>query len=494
MTGAHPGASADVEPVVARSSVAGEWVGGDGAEFASVNPARPDEVVARGRSLGEAAVVRAIDAAADAFSSWRKVSLHDRAALLVRTAEILERRKDELAIELTREEGKLLAESTAEVQRAADTFRYNASLANNPTGTTFASLRATEHIWSMRQPLGVVSVITPWNIPMAIPSWKLAPALLCGNTVVWKPSEIVPLISQRLMEALLEAGLPEGVCNLALADNRNAGPLLSHPAIRACSFTGSTAVGKYLIAEGARHGVKVQAEMGGLNSAIVLADADVDWAVKQVVSAAMLQTGQRCTATGRALVARPVYDHFLTAVVERSDALVVGDGLDSSSHLGPAATAEARDKVVAAVEAAGARGASRLTSTLRTDGHGFFVRPTVLSDVRPEDPVFRDEVFGPVLSVTPFDSVEDGLALANAGNYGLAGAVFTSDIRTILSAVDEFDVGILHINSETCGGDPHVPFGGMKDSGTSQREMGTAALDFFSETKTIYLRPSPVEI
>jgi aldehyde dehydrogenase (NAD+) len=344
----------------------------------------------------------------------------------------------------------------------------------------------------MRQPLGTVSVITPWNIPITIPAWKIAPALLCGNTVVWKPSGIVPLISQRLMEILLEAGLPEGVCNLVLAESRDTGPLLAHPAVRACSFTGSTAVGKQLIVAGARHGVKVQAEMGGVNSAIVLSDADLDWAVSQVVSSAMLQTGQRCTATGRALVARPVFDQFLNGVVERSDALVVGNGLDSSSNLGPAASADARDQVLAAVQAAGTRGVAQLTRSItRTHDGGFFVRPTVLSEVRPEDPVFLEEVFGPVISVVPIDSVEEGLTLANAGNYGLSGAVFTSNIRTILSAIDEFDVGMLHINSETCGGDPHVPFGGMKDSGTSQREMGTAALDFFTETKTIYLRASP---
>jgi aldehyde dehydrogenase (NAD+) len=480
-----------MEPVQVRSHVAGDWIGGSGTEFVSLNPARPDEVVARGRNADEVDVVLAIEAASHARRAWRGLTIHARAAILDRVAAIIEQRKPELAVELTREQGKILADSTAEVQRAADMFRYYATLANNPTGTTFASLRESEHIWSVRQPLGVVSIITPWNIPIAIPAWKIAPALLCGNTVVWKPSELVPLISQRLMEIMIEAGLPAGVCNIVHTTPSAAAPLVAHPSIRACSFTGSTPVGQYLIAEGARHGVKVQAEMGGVNSALVLADADFDWAVKQVVSSAMLQTGQRCTATARALVARPIYDRFLESVVERSEALVVGDGLDKSSNLGPAASADARDKVAAAVTAARASGANQLTRNYENSDGGFFVRPTVLSDVRPTDDIFLDEVFGPVLSILPVDSVEEGLTLVNAGSYGLAGAVFTSDIRTMFAAIDEFEVGMLHINSETCGADPHAPFGGTKDSGTSHREMGAVALEFFSETKTVYMRPSP---
>ncbi|MDQ4113759.1 MAG: aldehyde dehydrogenase family protein [Actinomycetota bacterium] len=478
--------------MIVRSNLAGEWVEGDGRGFVSLNPARPDEVVAEGRRIGATDVERAVDAAAEAFKIWRKVPIHERAAILVCTADIIESRRSELAVELTREQGKTRRDATGEVQRTADTFRYNATLANNPTGSTFASLRATEHIWTLRQPLGVVSLITPWNLPMAIQSWKLAPALLCGNTVVWKPAAIVPLVSQRLMDAMLEAGLPAGVCNLVLADSRDTTPMLAHPAVRAASFTGSTEVGKHLIAEGARYGVKVQAEMGGMNSAIVSADADLDWAVAQVASSAMLQTGQRCTATGRAIVARPLLDEFVSRVVERADAMRVGDGLQNDPDLGPAASADARDQVLATVEAAGTRGVAELTSSTEgIEDDGYFVRPTVLVDVRPDDPVFLDEVFGPVLSVVRFDAIEEGVALANAGDYGLVGAVFTNDIGAIVSAVEDFEVGMLHINSETCGGDPHVPFGGMKDSGTSQREMGQVALDFFSETKSIYLRPSP---
>jgi len=232
-----------METIAVRSHIAGDWIDGDANELESLNPARPEEIVAAGRGVDESAVNGAIDAAQAAFPAWRKLTIHARAAVLDRVGDLIERRKHDLAVDLTREQGKILTDSTNEVQRAADLFRYYATLANHPTGTTFAALRATEHVWSKRQPLGVVSLITPWNIPITIPSWKIAPALLLGNTVVWKPSELVPLISLRLMEILVEAGVPAGVCNLVLADPKSAAPLLAHPAVRACSFTGSTAVG-----------------------------------------------------------------------------------------------------------------------------------------------------------------------------------------------------------------------------------------------------------
>jgi aldehyde dehydrogenase (NAD+) len=238
--------------------------------------------------------------------------------------------------------------------------------------------------------------------------------------------------------------------------------------------------------------VKVQAEMGGKNSAIVLADTDVDWAVDQIISAAMLQSGQRCTATSRALVSRDVFDEVLTLLVARAEELVVGDGLDPASDLGPVVSRARRDEILDYVAVATASGASLLTSSPDAQhGGGFFVRPTVLSDVEPDAAIFREEVFGPVLAVVPFDDPEEALALANHGDYGLAGAMFTNDLRQAMAAIDRFEVGVLHINSESCGADPHVPFGGIKDSGTSQREMGTTALDFFSETKTVYFRPGP---
>jgi aldehyde dehydrogenase (NAD+) len=479
-----------METLEIRSNIGGDWVSGDGPEVADVNPAHPDQTVGTVRPLSETAVRGAIGAASDAFKTWRSTSLHERGAILARTADLLEERKAELAADLTREQGKTLGNSAGEVQRAADVFRYNASLANLSTGEVFASPRAGEQILSLRVPLGPVSLITPWNIPMAIPSWKLAPALLCGNTVVWKPAGLVPLTAQRLMETMLDAGLPAGVCNLVHAGTAAARPLLTDPAVRACSFTGSTPVGKQLIALGAEHGIKVQAEMGGKNSAIVLGDADVDWAVDQILSAAMLQSGQRCTATSRTMVDSSLFDQIATRLSEASDELVVGDGLDESTDIGPVASGDRRREILEYIDGAETAGAERLTRAPGdAERDGYFVRPTVLTAVGREDPIFVEEVFGPVLAVVPFDDVEEGLDLANQGDFGLAGSVFTKDIGRIMDYVERFDVGVLHVNSESCGADPHVPFGGTKSSGTAQREMGTAGLDFFSETKTVYIRP-----
>ena len=475
-------------PYRIRSQIAGEWVDGTGTEVDDLNPSRPDEVVASWRPVSIDAVREAITAADEAYDAWRATARHERAAILSRTGDLLEERKGELAADLTREQGKTVANSAAEVQRAADLFHYNASLANSSTGEIFASPRVGEQIWSLRVPLGPVSLITPWNVPIAIPAWKLAPALLCGNTVVWKPASLVPLTAQRLAETLLDAGLPPGVCNLVHTDNEAARPLLTDPRIRACSFTGSTEVGKRLIGLTAEHGIKMQAEMGGKNSALVLDDADLDWAIDQIVSAAMIQSGQRCTATGRALVDRRHFEQLVDRLATAADELVVGDGFEATTDLGPVVSSQRQDEILGYITEAERDGATRLTSEPRIGGDGFFVRPTVLADVGREDRIFTEEVFGPVLAVLPFDDLEEGLSLANQGDYGLAGSVFTKDIGRILEYVERFDVGVLHVNSESCGADPHVPFGGTKSSGTAQREMGTAGLDFFSESKTVYVR------
>jgi aldehyde dehydrogenase (NAD+) len=479
-----------MESVNIRSNIGGDWVEGAGSEIVDVDPAHPDTEVGRLHTVSIDQVREAIAAAAAASPSWRGLPLHARGEILLRVAELLEERKQELARGLTREQGKIFRDSLGEVQRAAEVFRYNASLANLKTGEIFASPRPSEQIWSLRVPLGVVSLITPWNIPLAIPAWKLAPALLCGNAVVWKPASLVPLIAQRLTEILFDAGVPPGVCNLVLAGQDAARPLLTDPAIRACSFTGSTAVGQSLVALGAEHGPKVQAEMGGKNSAVILADADLEWAIPQVLSAAMLQSGQRCTATSRVIVSSHLYEEVVERLARGSDELEVGDGLEPGSDLGPLVSAQRQAEVLGYVAGAESANAHRHTKGPQVEGlDGFFVRPTVMTGVTAGDPIFEEEVFGPVLAVAPSDDFEEALRLANHGSYGLSGSVFTKDIGRILEYIERFDVGVLHVNSESCGADPHVPFGGTKSSGTSQREMGTAGLDFFSEAKTVYLRP-----
>ncbi|HKG39316.1 MAG TPA: aldehyde dehydrogenase family protein [Conexibacter sp.] len=483
--------STAASPVELRSHVGGAWVEGAGGTLLDHEPARPAELVASGRLLDAAEVDAAVVAAAAAASAWRATSIHARAAVLDRTADVLTGRLEALAVELTREQGKTLAESRAEVGRAIRLLRYNAALADASDGDGYASPRTGERIFTVRVPLGPTAIVTPWNVPIAIPVWKIAPALLYGNTVVWKPARLVPLLALRLMEAFAEAGLPAGVCNLVFANAAAGDALLAHPEIRACSFTGSTDVGRHLIARGAEHGVRVQAEMGGKNAAIVLADADFDHAVEQVASGAMLSTGQRCTATSRVLVERPLFERFAEALAARSARFRVGDPLDPSTEIGPLVSEERRRAVLDAYATARAQGATVLVGggQLDVDGDGgHYVEPTVVVDVKPDDTVFVDEIFGPLAAVVPFDDLEEAFALANRGRYGLSGAIFTRDLGRAMGAVDAFDVGVLHVNSETCGADPHVPFGGVKDSGSFMREMGTAARDFYTESRTVYLR------
>jgi alpha-ketoglutaric semialdehyde dehydrogenase len=478
--------------IALRSHVDGAWVEGDGAELLDHDPSRPARLVARGRLIGNGGIEAAISAAAAAGPAWRRTSIHERARLLVAAAAILERDAERLARELTGEQGKTLGESRAEVARAARVLRYNAGLADAADGEVYASTRPGERVLTTRVPAGVVALITPWNVPLAIPAWKLAPALLWGNTIVWKPARLVPLLAQRLMEALVEAGLPAGVCNLVLAGSDAGDVLLADERVRVCSFTGSTAVGRHLVGLGAAHGTRVHAEMGGKNAAIVLADADIEWAAGQIVSGAMLSTGQRCTATSRVYVERPVYEQLVDAVVARTAALRTGDPRHADTDFGPLASAGRRRDVLAHFAAA-QRDATVLTGG---DAHGeadggYFVQATVVVDVAPDHGLLVDELFGPLVACVPVDDFAEAVTRSNASRYGLSGAVFTKDMARVLEALDELEVGVLHINSETCGADPHVPFGGVKDSGTALREMGLGAREMFSEIRTAYLRSEP---
>ncbi|MBS1881397.1 MAG: aldehyde dehydrogenase family protein [Actinobacteria bacterium] len=477
------------EPTRIASFVGGDWRA-EGEERLDTNPARPEEVVATYPLATARTLEQAIDAASAAFPGWRGLTMFERAAVLVGAAALLEQRAETLAVELTREQGKTLTESRGEVGRAVEILRFNASLASARQGEEYASARPGERILTTRAPIGPIAVITPWNVPIAIPAWKLAPALLYGNTVVWKPARLVPLLAFRLMQALEEAGLPPGVCNLVIGDTSVGDRLLSDPRIHACSFTGSTEVGRRLIALGAAHGIKVQAEMGGKNAAIVLDDADLDWAVDQVLSASMYSTGQRCTATSRALVARSRHDEFLARLCERAEAIRVGDPLLAETQVGPLASDAQLRSVVGYFRAAREEGGEVLTGgeALEDPSGGYYVPPTVVAGVGPGDRVFEEEVFGPLVAVAAVDSDGEAIELANRGRYGLSGAIFSRDLERVMAVIDQLDVGVLHVNSESCGADPHVPFGGVKDSGTSQREMGTVARDFFTELKTVYLR------
>lgn len=417
--------------------------------------------------------------------------IHQRGAYLLEAAAIVDQHAERWGVELAFEEGKTKAEGIGEVRRAAQILRYYGNEGDRSAGELFASPRAGEQILVTRKPVGVVAVITPFNFPIAIPAWKIAPALVYGNTVVWKPASSVPLLAIRLAEALHDSGLPAGVLNLVTGESSLGVELVSHAGIDAITFTGSTSVGRRIASIAAAQGVPVQAEMGGKNAAIVLEDADFELALEQVMLGAFRSTGQKCTATSRLIVAEKIADKFLKALTERVEALTVGDPTDDSTQMGPVISESARRHIQSGIDCSIAAGAQLITGGAPYENEpfsrGYFVRPTVL-EISGSSDLWTEELFGPVLAVRRAASTEDAFHLANEGEFGLSAAVFTQDITRVLAAVSEIDVGVLHINSESAGADPHVPFGGAKKSGLGPKEQGQAARDFFTHTTTVYLR------
>ena len=477
-----------------RHLVAGQWRTGSGAALVDSNPARPDEVVAEGVLAGNEDIDAAVAAARDAFPRWAATPAPVRGRILDRAADILDRHAEEWGTELSREEGKTLAEGVGEVRRAAEILRFYGSEGLRSIGEIYASPRPGERIQVIRKPVGVVTVITPFNFPIAIPAWKIAPALSYGNTVVWKPASVVPLLAVRLAEALVEAGLPEGVLNLLVADGAAGARLVEHAGVDAVTFTGSTDVGKRLIATCGTLARPIQTEMGGKNAAAVLADADLELAAGEVLAGAFRSTGQKCTATSRLVVTDAVADDFLELLVERTKTWHVGDPLSPEVHMGPLVTNAARDQVQAAIEQSVAREPVRVLVGGRPYQDEFrragaFLPPTIV-ELDGDSELWRKELFGPVLAVRRARDDQEALELVNDSQYGLSAAVFTDNLRAVDAAVERLEVGVLHINSETAGADPHVPFGGTKHSGFGPKEQGRAAREFFTTTTTVYLRRS----
>jgi aldehyde dehydrogenase (NAD+) len=474
-----------------RQLIGGRWRSGAGDGLHSFSPTHPKLVVAEGNSATVADVDDAVDAAAMALTGWSGTPIHQRGAVLSAAAAIVERNADDWGLELTAEEGKTRAEGVAEVRRAAQILRYYAAEGDRQAGEIYASPRAGEQILLTRKPVGVVGVITPFNFPIAIPAWKIAPALVYGNTVVWKPASTVPLLAVRLAEALTAAGLPAGVLNLLIGPASIGDALTSHAGIDAITFTGSTAVGRRIAAAAAGRGVPVQAEMGGKNAAVVLDDADFDLAVEQVMLGAFRSSGQKCTATSRLVLTEAIADRFLDALVTRADALTVGDPTQEQTQMGPVITASAQRTIIAGIDTARVQGAAVLAGGgAYSDGplaEGHFLAPTVVELNGPAE-LWHHELFGPVLAVRRAGDAEEAFALANDSEFGLSAAVFTQDLTRALEAVERIDVGVLHINSESAGADPHVPFGGTRKSGLGPKEQGTAAREFFTHTTTVYLR------
>ena len=474
-----------------RHLVAGQWHDGAGDELRSVNPTRPDVVVARGALAGAADVDAAVAAAREALRGWARTPIHERGAVLLAAAAAVDANADAWGLELAAEEGKTRAEGAGEVRRAAQILRYYGNEGDRQAGEIYASPRAGEQILVTRKPIGVVGVITPFNFPIAIPAWKIAPALVYGNPVVWKPASTVPLLAMRLAEALTQAGLPAGVLNLLVGGADVGDAIVGHAGVDALTFTGSTGVGRRIAAAAAARGVPAQAEMGGKNAAVVLDDADLDLAVDQVMAGAFRSTGQKCTATSRLIVTDGIAERFLAALTDRAAALTVGDPTDDATQMGPVVSESAQRTIRAGIDAAAAQGATVLAGAAPyADGplaRGYFIAPTVVELGAAAD-IWSDELFGPVLAVRRAADAESAFALANDSEFGLSAAVFTQDLTRALEAVEHIDVGVLHINSESAGADPHVPFGGAKKSGLGPKEQGTAAREFFTHTTTVYLR------
>lgn len=483
-------------PAALRMLINGAWQEGTAAALVSTNPARPEETVAQGHQGTEDDVDRAFEAAAAAGRGWARTPVQQRGAVLLRAAELLEAGADQFGTELAREEGKTAAEGIGEVRRAAQILRYQAAEGERQAGEVFHSPRAGEKILVTHKPLGAVGVITPFNFPIAIPAWKIAPALVHGNTVVWKPASTVPLLAMRLAEALHEAGLPDGVLNLVYGSGALGSAITGHPKLAGLTFTGSTGVGRRLAAAAAERGVPMQAEMGGKNAAVVLADADLETAAEQVLFGAFRSTGQKCTATSRLIVDESVADDFLARLTARLEGWVVGDPTDPAVHMGPLIHAEAAAEVRRGVQTAINQGASLTYQGAvprSSSDQDAFLPPTILelprdADAAEANSAWWEEFFGPVLTMRRVSGVQDAFELANQGEFGLTSAIFTEDVGHILEAMEELDVGILHVNSESAGADPHVPFGGAKGSGYGPKEQGQAAKDFFTHTTTVYLR------
>lgn len=456
------------------------------------NPARPDDLIGHFASSGAEDIATAVAAAAAAASGWAAISPIARSNILYKASEILASRVNEIGAELTREMGKTLKEGIGETGRAVQILRYFAGELHQPDGEHYPSANPATFLFTLREPLGVCGIITPWNFPIAIPAWKIAPALAFGNTVVFKPASLTPLCAIRLTEALVDAGLPPGVLNLVTGSAGAVGdPLVADDRVVAVSFTGSNAVGNEIKKVAGERGAKVQLEMGGKNPAIVLADADIDHALTQVINGAMMSGGQKCTATSRAIVDRRIAEQLTTALGERIGKLNVGDPAHEATNIGPLVSREAAERVSRDIEKGASEGASIAVSGNRPDGDGYFVAPTLFSGVRSESFLGQEELFGPVLGVIPVDDIDEAIAVANQVRFGLSASIFTRDIGKALTFINRIQAGIVHVNSETAGAEPHVPFGGYKGSSSYSREQGKSAREFYTQVKTVYLDPPP---
>lgn len=476
-----------------RNYIGGEWCEGSTGKWENnLNPANPTQVLGRLTLSSSDDVKRAIDSAEKAQEGWARVPRPVRGSFIKKASEIISSRIDQFARAMSEEEGKNLSEARGEVLKSINVMEFMASEGRRPVGKVIPSEMPSTFIYTVRAPLGVVAAITPWNFPLCIPAWKIAPALLEGNTVLFKPASLTPACAVLLVEAFIEAGLPKGVLNLVLGSGSVVGEaIVNDPRVHAISFTGSNEVGTDLYAKAARRLCKVQLEMGGKNALIVCADADLDQAAEAAVSGAYGSTGQRCTATSRVIVEKSVHAALAAKILERVRGIRTGDGVKEQKVMGPVVDAKQYASVVRAIQAAKKEGAKLLhggeASETLASGQGYFVPATLFDDVLPSMRLARDEVFGPVLAIIPVADFEEAIRVTNDCEYGLSSSVYTKDIQKVMAYADRVDTGMLHVNSPTVGGEAQAPFGGTKGTGLGGREMGSTGPEFFCEIKTVYI-------
>ena len=482
-----------VLPKTFKNFINGEWIESHSARtFENRNPADTSELIGIFPASDDQDVRAAVESARAAYKSWRLVPAPKRAEILFRAAEILVRRKEELAQEMTREMGKVLAETRGDVQEAIDMTYYMAGEGRRLFGQTTPSELPNKIAMSVRQPLGVCALITPWNFPMAIPAWKSMPALVAGNTVVLKPAEDTPLSSSHLVEILTEAGIPPGIVNLVHGMGPDAGaPLVANSGVAAVSFTGSTETGRLVSQACAPDFKPCHLEMGGKNAMIVMDDANLDLALDGAIWGAFGTTGQRCTATSRILVQKRIYREFRDRLIDRAKALRVGNGLDPATELGPLINEAQLQKVMEYVEIGRNEGAKIVAGGHRLEkaafAKGWFHEPTIFADCAPAMRIAQEEIFGPVVALIPVDTFDEAIEIANGVVYGLSASIYTRDVNQALRATRDLHTGIVYVNAPTIGAETHLPFGGTKQTGNGHREAGAAALDFYTEWKTIYV-------
>jgi acyl-CoA reductase-like NAD-dependent aldehyde dehydrogenase len=463
-----------------------------GDTFDNVNPANTSEVVGRFQQSTCQDVDEAVEAAATALPKWKSTPAPQRGEILFRVAEILVKRKEQLAQYMTREMGKIIKETRGDVQEAIDMAYYTAGEGRRLLGETVPSELNSKFNMSVRMPVGVVAAITPWNFPMAIPSWKLIPALVCGNTVVIKPASDTPLSSYNLVKICEEAGIPPGVLNMVTGSGGNVGtPLMDHAKVNLVSFTGSTDTGSIVAAHCAKQMKQYSLEMGGKNAIIVMDDADLNLAVEGVLWGAFGTTGQRCTACSRVIVHKKVIKKFSNMLLRRIKTLKVGDGLNKKMEMGPLINEAQRRKVLNYCKKGVEEGAKLLTGGACISGRGlskgFFFEPTLFADVSPKMRIAQEEIFGPVLSVISCRSLDHAVQITNDSKYGLSSAIYTQNVNCAFKAIENLDTGITYINSSTIGAEIQLPFGGTKGTGNGHREAGTVALETFTEWKSVYI-------